>query len=226
MIGMTKIQTTLFVVFAGSFSVSSYFEPYPFAWLVKILPMFVLFWVVWPLTSSAPSEHLSNVKLFLVAIVFSSFGDVFLALGRDDMFIFGLGSFLVSHLFFISSFRPFNLSGLKFFPLYGGVGLGLFSLMSPNLGELALPVFVYMLVLVTMAISTISSHKSSKWLVLGGISFVVSDSLIGLNKFYTPIPHVGLCIMVTYYFAQFALVKGIVNALHKLKQTELEQVGS
>jgi uncharacterized membrane protein YhhN len=37
---------------------------------------------------------------------------------------------------------------------------------------------------------------------IGGISFVVSDALIAFDKFYTPIEHSKIMVMVTYYVAQ------------------------
>ncbi len=84
--------------------------------------------------------------------------------------------------------------------------------MAENLNGLFIPVLIYMLVLLAMAISSLLSDKSNKWLILGGISFVISDSLIGLTKFYLEIPFSNLWIMVTYYFAQYALVNGITAA--------------
>lgn len=39
-----------------------------------------------------------------IALALSAVGDVFLAQPSDDFFIFGLGSFLVSHLFYTSAF--------------------------------------------------------------------------------------------------------------------------
>jgi uncharacterized membrane protein YhhN len=60
-----------------------------------------------------------------------------------------------------------------------------------------------------MGVFTLLSKISNLWLILGGISFIVSDSIIGIDKFYSPIPHAGILIMISYYFAQFSLVKGI-----------------
>jgi uncharacterized membrane protein YhhN len=63
-------------------------------------------------------------------------------------------------------------------------------------------------ILLMMAIATLVSKRTNVWLVIGGLSFVLSDSLLGIDKFYFPIPHATLFIMVSYYFAQFSLVKG------------------
>jgi len=93
--------------------------------------------------------------------------------------------------------------------LYGVIML---ALLSDGLGELFIPVIAYMSILLLMALATVFSEKSNAWLVVGGISFVVSDSLIGFDKFYMPIDNVSFAIMITYYFAQFALLKGMLKA--------------
>ena len=70
-------------------------------------------------------------------------------------------------------------------------------------------------ILLLMAITTLLSTKSNQWLIIGGLSFVLSDSLIGLDKFYQPIVGAHYFIMVSYYFAQFALFKGFLLAEQK-----------
>jgi uncharacterized membrane protein YhhN len=86
------------------------------------------------------------------------------------------------------------------------------AILASHLGNLLFPVMVYMAVLLTMGVFTLTCKRSNNWLVAGGISFILSDSLIGLNKFYMDIPQASLLIMVTYYFAQFALTKGILKS--------------
>ena len=47
--------------------------------------------------------------------------------------------------------------------------------------------------------------------VLGAIAFVLSDSLLAVNKFYQPIPYAGVFIMLTYCAAQFLIVRGFIR---------------
>ena len=92
----------------------------------------------------------------------------------------------------------------------------MFTLFINGLAELFIPVLAYMVVLLLMALATVFSHRSNLWLVLGGISFVLSDSLIGFDKFNSAIVQNQLWVMATYYFAQFALVKGYLMSLKKI----------
>jgi uncharacterized membrane protein YhhN len=69
-----------------------------------------------------------------------------------------------------------------------------------------------MVILLLMALATVFSEKSNGWLIAGGISFVISDSLLGFNKFYMPVAQADVLIMVSYYFAQFSLLMGFIKA--------------
>ncbi len=192
-----------FIFFAVLFIASTFFKPYPFSWLVKIIPMVLLMIITFQLMES------KSERFFLMGLVFSTAGDFFLDYDRINWFVFGLGSFLLAHLFYIMALRPVERKNILAIIAYSTYGLIICYVFSPGLGELFVPVLAYMSVLMMMGIFTLISRKSNIWLVIGGISFIISDSIIGINKFYTPIPHSHLLIMPTYYFAQFALVKGI-----------------
>ena len=45
----------------------------------------------------------------------------------------------------------------------------------------------------------------------GSILFVISDSLMALDKFLIPIPNDRLFVMSTYIAAQFLIMKGILK---------------
>ena len=78
-----------------------------------------------------------------------------------------------------------------------------------------IPVIVYALVISIMLYVVIQLHLSTKQkatriLVWGAIFFVLSDSILAINKFYTPINWSSFWIMSTYLTAQFLLVYGIL----------------
>lgn len=216
---MTKLQSVLFFLFAAIFTASTLVEPYPLSWLVKLPPMFLLIAVTVNQLQHVPDQVSpqgslqvrKTIKLFLVGLVFSSFGDFFLDYDRVNWFIFGLGSFLVAHLFYIMSLAPVEKKRLSLVVLYSVYGLSMFWLISSGLKDLFIPVLVYMSVLLMMGITTLISTKSNSWLIIGGLCFVASDSLIGINRFYINIPYSHLAIMITYYFAQYALTNGIIT---------------
>jgi uncharacterized membrane protein YhhN len=64
-----------------------------------------------------------------------------------------------------------------------------------------------------MALSALTlRHIVSKaaWnsLFSGALLFVMSDSLLAINKFVHPIPEAGFLIMSTYILAQYFIVQG------------------
>ena len=224
---MSNRTTALYMILASIFCITTFIEPYPFTWLIKILPILVLVYItsleviVKSALPKLANNQISNpngktVTMLLTALLLSACGDVLLALQGKHFFIFGLASFFIAHLFFITSFKPFLKQKLEqnliYILLYLILGLAISGLMINNLNELLIPVSVYMLALLTMAVGTLLSVKSNKWLVIGGICFLLSDSLIGINKFYINIPYSDLWIMLTYYTAQFCLVNGLIAA--------------
>lgn len=208
---MTKTQSYLFLVFSTVFVIATFIKPYPLSWLLKVIPILILLHFSWQrLAETNTAAH----KLFIAGLACSALGDFFLDYDRVNWFILGLGSFLLAHLFYIFSLKPFSHSAMikKRIPiiaLYCLYGISMFSLIYSGLGELFLPVFVYMTVLLVMGIATQLSDKSNTWLIIGGVSFIISDSLLGINKFYQPIPYASVWIMISYYFAQFSLAKGM-----------------
>jgi alkenylglycerophosphocholine hydrolase len=217
---MTRSHLTLFLFFTSIYLISIFFQPYPLSWILKLLPIMVLLHFSW---KRASETKVPSHKLFIIGLVFSAFGDFFLGYDPVNWFVLGLGSFLVAHIFYILSLRPFLEKGeaIKRLPivvLYCLYSVSMFSLICGGLGDLFIPVFVYMTVLLLMGITTLLSQKSNKWLIIGGVSFILSDSLIGLDKFYQPIPFESLFIMSTYYLAQFSLVKGLFVTNETLKE--------
>ena len=192
----------LFTLLAAVFVLSTLFKPYPLSWLVKLLPLLLLIII------SFKKSETKLTKYFLAGLIFSVLGDFFLDYDRINWFIFGLGAFLVAHLLYIKSLMPVETKRVAIVTLYTLYGIAVFVLISSGLGELFIPVLIYMSVLLGMAIATLVSKNTNSWLILGGLSFVLSDSLLGIDKFYSPIPYATLFIMISYYFAQYALVRG------------------
>lgn len=219
---VNKNNTLVFITLAISFILSTLLKPYPFSWAVKMLPIFLLIAITWQHSKQLiVQQNPTSVRFFIFGLLLSSCGDFLLDYNQQDWFIFGLAAFFIAHLCYLISLKPFNnvyIADKK--PLilitYIGFGVLMFMLFINGLGELFIPVLAYMVVLLLMALATVFSHRSNLWLVLGGISFVLSDSLIGFDKFNSAIVQNQLWVMATYYFAQFALVKGYLMSLKKI----------
>jgi len=216
---MTIRTKLLFLFLATLYCLSILMPAYPGHWLLKMLPVGLLIVTVsqWPVDKSQ--------KLFLAGLVFSVLGDFFLGYDELNWFIFGLGAFFIAHIAYILAMLPLTKinrgTGSAILAYLAGGGVVL-ALLLPGLGDLLVPVIAYMSILLVMAITALLSKKSSPWMMIGGLSFVVSDAMIGLNKFYLPIPEAQFFIMICYYFAQYALVQGFAG--HQAAEIKREQV--
>ena len=171
----------------------------------KLLPMFVLIYLVGKNYGSLEKGQ----RLFLYGLLFSTVGDTVLS-EPFTLFIAGLISFLIAHLFYIFAFsRSSSLHLVRSIPFYllGGVlGYFLFPLIEP---EMKIPVFIYGFALTTMGwrIASRNSDSKSLWIgISGAILFIISDSIIGFSQLaHIAIPNSTVLIMITYYSAQYLL---------------------
>ena len=136
-----------------------------------------------------------------------------------NFFLGGLVAFLLAHIMYILVFNKKRNRTHK--PIFFIVVLimyasGLFYILKDGLGEMLIPVIVYVLVILIMAI-TASLRKNNvtnisyKLVLIGALFFVVSDSLLAVNKFYSPISNSNISIMLTYALAQYGIVLGILK---------------
>ncbi|WP_431158503.1 lysoplasmalogenase [Winogradskyella poriferorum] len=160
-------------------------------------------------------------RLTLFALAFSVIGDILLMFVdfSEHYFMFGLVAFLLAHVMYIFCFLN-NKAKTKgtywFILLLVAYAVGLFILLKDGLGDLLLPVVFYILVILTMTVSAYIRKKNiseiSYLLVLiGALCFMISDSILAINKFYKAIPYSGIYIMTTYALAQYLIVLGILK---------------
>lgn len=165
-----------------------------------------------------------NRTVFLSALFFSWIGDVLLMFdGRSPgFFIGGLSSFLLAHILYIAYFigiRSDKSSYFKSRPLMLlVVAVFVFELLFnlwPDLGGMRLPVTVYGVVIGTMLGCALWQYgrlenRTARSFIAGAMFFVVSDSLLAINRFSHPTPAGGVLVMATYCLAQLLLVRGSV----------------
>lgn len=153
------------------------------------------------------------------ALFFSFWGDVLL-LFKEQFFVYGLISFLIAHIFFIKITSTFmkKISFQK--AILGSTPFVIFLtsfllLLKDNLGEMLLPVIIYGFVISLFGAITFLNYLQNKstpnlWLFLGAVIFMVSDSIIAINRFYEPGEINQLLIMITYIVAQYLICKAII----------------
>ena len=99
-------------------------------------------------------------------------------------------------------------------------GLFLVAFLYNDLGEMRLPVIIYAMVIMAMLVGALTragkTGRTSFWLVLAGAAlFVLSDSLLAVNKFSYAIPAGSVLIMSTYVLGQYLIVTGSIRQFRK-----------
>jgi uncharacterized membrane protein YhhN len=170
--------------------------------------------LMWGYFLSVPGRLMKHDIFMLSGLLFSLAGDVFLMLRREDLFVFGLGSFLLAHVFYILLFtasNKFNVYRTLPFLVYSGVFFFILQDRLPD--DLLIPVAVYSFVIAWMGVwaaNRVTSVRSYYLVLSGAISFIVSDSLIAYGKFIHEIPYASFWIMTTYGLAQYLIVEGTI----------------
>jgi uncharacterized membrane protein YhhN len=161
-------------------------------------------------------EHRRFYAYAIVAgLLCSMVGDVFLML-PSDRFVAGLVSFLVAHLLYITAFtygRPFRYSICTLLP-YALYGILVFMILSPHLGAMKLPVLAYIVVILVMGWQawerwSVTGEKSALLAVFGAILFIVSDSVLAIDRFREPYEFARALILSTYFAAQWLIALSV-----------------
>lgn len=85
----------------------------------------------------------------------------------------------------------------------------------PELGDLKIPVLVYMTAIGGMSWTAFirqSSIPGYKFVFAGTIFFIVSDAVLAIHQFETGLNLGKLTVMTTYGLAQFLIVTGMIKA--------------
>lgn len=190
--------------------------------LKPLIMLSLLFW---------SRQYLKTYPWLWVGMWFGLGGDIFLMIRGKDLFVAGLGSFLVMQICYIIAFsKTFskNLTQIRWrlalpFAIYGLIFLALLyqPITSNHKNQgLWIPVVAYATCLCSMGIAAafrknLVSIGSYTWVLIGAVLFILSDSTIAINKFLVNFQAASLLIMTTYAAAQWLIVWGIIHLQSK-----------
>jgi uncharacterized membrane protein YhhN len=156
---------------------------------------------------------------------------MFLMFGsKNEMYFFaGVGGFFLSQVTYIQAFRKFGivkgqgliarkpLWALPFLIYMVGIYIALY----PSLQGIMKPVVaLYALSLLGMSAAAfnrmgLTGSTAFRILFAGSLFFVISDSLLAINKFAISIPMEGFLVMSTYMLAQYLIMMGLIKSVKK-----------
>lgn len=176
-------------------------------------------------------DYLKTYPWLWMGMWFGLGGDIFLMIRGKDLFVAGLGSFLVMQILYIVAFSktltpegekdlrstwwrralPFAIYGLSFLAI-------LYQPIAGNTASKGLwvPVVAYSICLCSMGVAAAFrkgsvNNGSYSWVLVGAVLFILSDSTIALNKFLQHFEAASLLVMTTYAAAQWLIVWGIAK---------------
>lgn len=222
----------LFAVAAGVCLGGEWGDYAPAVWVSKPLLMPALMLWLW---YQVP-RRFEEFRTLLWSLAFATAGDVLLMFAggetQDDAgwFEAGIGAFLLAQCAYIAAFRQMAVGRIQVrrrSPLLAALltafVIALLRLVLPAAPQpLQAPVLIYGLSLygsALMALNLRGAH-GSETIFAGAILFVISDSLIAVNRFVQPLPAAGVWIMATYIVGQFLIAKGALRWFTDKKVSE------
>jgi uncharacterized membrane protein YhhN len=152
--------------------------------------------------------------LLVIGLVLSMAGDIFLMLPAD-LFVPGLASFLLAHIFYVVALAALGVS-------FGGVITGLVIAGSAALvvgrrivggaaaadPALRVPVIAYMAAISAMV--TFAFGTGVFFAIVGALLFFVSDAVLGWTRFVSEFARSRQLVMITYHLGQMGLVLALI----------------
>ncbi len=162
----------------------------------------------------------------LISFLFSWVGDNYGRFSdKNELFFFaGVGGFFVAQLTYIYTFATFSEVNIRG-PIQKNLWLilpflvyvaGIYLLLFPGLEGLMKPIIlVYALSLMGMSMMALNrksrvGQAGFRLVFVGSLLFLISDSMIALNKFYQEFTLAGFWIMITYIAAQYLIMRGLI----------------
>ena len=174
--------------------------------------------MIWPLLIVARQPARDGQRWLLAALVAGLAGDILLMDAR--YFIAGLACFLAGHLAYLVLWRR----GVPWFAsrraLLATLATGAFMAAVLWQGGLPAalrgPVFAYIGVIALMAAQALGrahvlQSRGALWSAAGACCFMLSDTLLALDRFVQHLPLAALWILSSYYSAQMLIVAGVLR---------------
>ncbi len=209
---MLASLTFLAVIFAAITIRGKYSEPRALVYIFKPLTMVSILLIA---LSRADGHFSFYVIAVLAGMLLSMVGDALLML-PFDLFLPGLVSFLLAHICYIGAFVSaggFGMTPKVLVPymLYAALVLWL---LWPHLGKMRAPVLAYMGVIMIMGwqAGELWRTAGAGWggfAAVGGALFILSDSILALDRFRKPFRSAQALLLTAYFAAQWFLAMSV-----------------
>lgn len=186
-----------------------YFRKYYY--VLKLLPMAAM--IMLPFYRGADLDSVFSI-LILAGLIFSFIGDVLLLI-PEKHFKNGLIAFLTAHLFYSYSFFSISTAvRYEAFVLFAVYAYFIYKYLKDSLGKQRVPVIIYIAVISIMGGLGLNQFVNSNYaysfqIFIASILFIISDSVLAINKFKKSFRASEFIILSTYYTSQLLFAASI-----------------
>lgn len=209
-----SLRTAVFIhsAFTLSVVVAALSHLFLHHWIKLFLLPLPTFFVMALVAFRHNDEPLRYRASLLIGYVLSLLGAYLLGLhGKFDFFLAGLFAYLANQICYLVAFLTDVRFGRRLWPFlpFAILAAVFFTMAWPQIpGHQKIAVATYtgmFVILCGQAISrTLETRRSSTaWAIAGATLLMVSDFILGINRFYTPIWEASLFVMITYFFGQW-----------------------
>ena len=208
---LTNKNEFIHYVIAGILGISAIvFAQFDFQGVFRVLKPLTTIAVLFIPLLYGVSINRKYYRRLVAALILCLVGDVLLL--NSEWFVFGLGAFFIAHIFYIFAFISYRGLFLKPLPLIIllVIGTSVYAMLFDGLGELKIPVALYVVCLVVMCWQAIGlydryQNRRFRFVMVGSFLFLISDAILALNKFKFPFDTAEIFVLVTYWMAIGAL---------------------
>ncbi len=200
----------IFILLVTASILSKYFFR-KYYYIFKLLPMAAVIYL--PIHQGSELDSLFGIFI-MSGLLFSIGGDILL-LWPVKYFKAGLVLFLIAHLFYSFSFYIVSLNiRYEAFVLYALYGYFIYKYLKDSLDKMQVPVIIYITVISVMGGLGLNQFANSSFeysfqLFSGSVLFIISDSVLAINKFKNKFRSAEFIILSTYYTAQLLFAASI-----------------
>ncbi|NUM47715.1 MAG: lysoplasmalogenase [Anaerolineales bacterium] len=206
---LTALSATLTIT-------AHYLRPPRMGWVYFFKPLTTILILIIALR---PGTALTDLYAGAIALglIFSLAGDIFLMF--PGYFIQGLASFLLGHVCYWVAFFPAAWGREVLWPLLPLLAFGgwMLKYLWPGLSKgLKAPVSLYLTVIIGMATLAVSRalqapSPAATSAAVGALLFLISDSVLAVDRFRKPFHLARALVLGTYYAGQFLIAYSIMN---------------
>ncbi|WP_342513475.1 lysoplasmalogenase [Sporosarcina sp. FSL K6-1522] len=187
-------------------------DPVSFKIFMKLIPMALIILYAMTMTPvfSRTYKQIITLGLFVCMI----------ADGVIYWFMMGLITFFIGHIFYIVGFRHM---GQKSVPVWAAIPLLLYGAgmavwiagLQFAAGQLVLGIAIIAYIGIILTMGWMAIRTRMKLAIIGALLFMLSDSILAIDRFVFALPYRDALVMVSYYAAQTLIAASIGSRVAK-----------